>query len=177
VTVDDNRFWTVPNLLSLSRIALIPVWWWVMRAGLVPLGAALIVYAILSDVADGWIARRWNQASRWGRILDPIGDKLAAVVVGLFCVLDRGLPAWAFALTIARDLSLLVGGYVVLCRTHVAPVSADIGRYAALLWGIVLLLYAFDWQPYGRYTVWPAVALYLVAGVYYMRRTLSIKPT
>lgn len=148
-----------------------------MEAGQTVWGAMLIVYAIISDVADGWIARRWNQASKWGKILDPIGDKMAALVVGLFCVMHRELPLAALALTVARDVALLVGGFVILRRIRAVPTSADLGRYAALLWGIVLLLYAFDWQPYGRVTLWPAVALYLLAGLFYLRRTLTAKPT
>lgn len=170
--VSHDRWLTVPNLLSLSRIALIPVWWWLMRAGHTTWGAILIIYAIASDVIDGWIARRWNQASKWGRVLDPIGDKLAALVVGLFCVMNRDMPASAFALTIARDLSLLIGGLVIMRRTQTPPASVDVGRYAALLWGIVLLLYAFSWQPYASYTVWPAVIIYLLAGLFYVRRVM-----
>lgn len=169
----DDRWLTVPNLLSLSRIALIPVWWWVMSEGLTWWGAILIIYAIISDVVDGWIARYWNQASRWGRILDPVGDKLAALVVGLFCVLYRDMPAAAYSLTIARDLSLVIGGWVIMRRTQTPPASLNLGRYAALVWGIVLLLYAFDWQPYARYSVWPTVGLYLGAGLYYIRRLSS----
>lgn len=144
-----------------------------MRTGHTTWGAILIMYAIASDVVDGWIARRWNQASKWGRVLDPIGDKLAALVVGLFCVMHRDMPAAAFAVTIARDLSLLIGGWVIMRRTQTPPASVDVGRYAALLWGIVLLLYAFDWKPYASYTVWPAVAIYMFAGLLYVRRVVS----
>jgi cardiolipin synthase len=171
--VSNDRWLTVPNFLSLSRIALIPVWWWLMREGHTTSGAILIMYAFASDVVDGWIARRWDQASKWGRVLDPLGDKLAALVVGLFCVMYRDMPVSAYALTIARDLSLLIGGWVIMRRTLTPPASVDFGRYAALLWAIVLLLYAFDWQPYASYTVWPAVIIYLLAGLYYVRRVVS----
>ncbi len=172
-SVPGNPLITVPNLLSLSRILLIPLWWWLMQAGHALWGALLIVYAIISDVADGWIARRYSQSSNWGRILDPLGDKIAALVIGLFCVLYRDMPPAAFALTVARDMALLVGGIVILRHTGAAPPSLDIGRYAALIWGMVLLLYAFDWQPYAQYTVWPAVALYIAAGLFYVRRLKS----
>jgi cardiolipin synthase len=170
VTPDDSRWLTIPNALSISRVALIPVWWWLMKSGHTYWGAALIVYAIISDVADGWIARRWNQNSKWGRVLDPIGDKLAAFVVGLFCVMHRDLPLLAFLLTIARDVALLIGGLIIMRTRHVAPPSVDMGRYAALLWGLVLLLYAFNWQPYAGYVVWPVAVFYVVAGFAYVRR-------
>jgi phosphatidylglycerophosphate synthase len=110
-----------------------------------------------------------------GRIFDPIGDKVAAFVVALFCVFYRGLPWAAFALTTARDLVILVGGLVIFRRTSILPGSADLGRYAALLWGVVLLLYTFDLQPYARFTLWPVVGVYLVAGAHYALRGLGTR--
>ena len=148
-----------------------------MQSGHTTWGAILIVYAIISDVADGWLARRWGQASKWGKVLDPIGDKLSALVVGLFCVTHRDLPLVVFSLMIARDLALLVGGLVIMRKTQSPPASIDLGRYAALLWGLVLLLYAFEWQPYASYTVWPVVAVYLMAGFAYVRRLTTAQPS
>jgi CDP-diacylglycerol--glycerol-3-phosphate 3-phosphatidyltransferase len=166
-----GRFWTVPNFLSLSRIALLPVWWMAMRSSnrvWWNVGAALILYAILSDVIDGWIARRFNQSSGWGHILDPVGDKIGAAVVGLFCVMHRGMEALPFVIVLTRDAILLLGGILMARRTKTIPGSVNLGRVAALLWGLTLLLYAFDWQPQGRNLLWPAVGVYLAAGVVYI---------
>jgi cardiolipin synthase len=176
-TLPSGRFWTIPNALSLSRMALLPVWWLVMSSDNRAIwwwGAAMIVYGIVSDVLDGYIARRFNQVSDWGKALDPLGDKIAGGVVGLFCVLYRDLPLAALALILIRDLALIIGGLVIVSRSGAVPTSLDIGRYAALFWGIALLLYAFDVQPYGRYVLWPVVGFYLLAGVaYFMRSTRS----
>ncbi|MEW5700975.1 MAG: CDP-alcohol phosphatidyltransferase family protein [Candidatus Zixiibacteriota bacterium] len=168
-----TSLWTVPNLLSLSRVILLPVWWWVMDS---PdpsrrwWGAALIAYGILSDVLDGYLARRWGQVSLWGKVIDPVGDKLAGLVIGLFCVMHRGFPLAAFLLGTGRDLVLVVGGWVRYRRTGVMPISANLGRYAAFLWGVLLLLYAFDTSAIAHVIVWPTVALYLIAGIDYLRR-------
>jgi phosphatidylglycerophosphate synthase len=167
-----RSWWTIPNLLSLSRLALLPVWWWVMGS---PdpsrrwWGGAMIVYGILSDVLDGYLARRWGQVTTLGKILDPVGDKIVGLVIGLFCVTDRDLPLAAWLLVTGRDAALVIGGWIRYRRTGVIAVSADLGRYAALLWAIILLLYAFDWSVYGRWIVWPVVAVYLLAGVDYWR--------
>jgi len=169
-----GRSWcTIPNALSLSRLALLPVWWWVMDS---PdparrwWGGALIGYGILSDVFDGYLARRWGQVTTLGKILDPLGDKIVGLIVGVFCVMERDLPLAAWALVTVRDVALVIGGWIRYRRTGVIAVSANLGRYAALLWGIVLLLYAFDWSMYARWIVWPVVALYFLAGVGYLRR-------
>ena len=169
--VDRGRFWTIPNMLSLSRPALLPVWWALMASSNRTLwwwAGGLILYGIVSDVLDGYIARRFDMRSEWGKILDPMGDKLAAGVVGIFCVVHRELPLAAFLLTVGRDLFLVIAGWIILKRGHVVPASLNVGRFAALVWGIALLVSAFDWQPYARYFVWPAVAFYLVAGIVYV---------
>ncbi|MBI3871546.1 MAG: CDP-alcohol phosphatidyltransferase family protein [candidate division Zixibacteria bacterium] len=169
----DEPWLTVPNLLSLSRVALLPLWWWLMASPDRRLwwwGGGLIVYGIMTDVADGYLARRWRQVTQWGKIFDPVGDKIAAVVVGIFCMVHRDLPVLAFGLVTGRDVAMVVAGWVRYRRLGAVPTSVNVGRYAALLWGIVLLLYAFDLQPYARNATWPVVALYLLAGVVYWRR-------
>ncbi len=170
---DRGRFATIPNALSLSRLALLPVWWLVMSSADRAIwwwGGVLIIYGIVSDVLDGYIARRFNQTSAWGRILDPLGDKISAGVIAIFCVVHRDLPALAFYLTVGRDLFLLIAGWAYLRKAREVPGSINLGRFAALFWAITLLLYAFDWQPYGRYAVWPVVGFYLLAGLAYLMR-------
>ncbi|MEW5874608.1 MAG: CDP-alcohol phosphatidyltransferase family protein [Candidatus Zixiibacteriota bacterium] len=166
-----GRFWTVPNMLSLSRIALLPPWWLAMSSSdrfWWNVGGAMVAYAILSDVLDGWIARRFNQSSGWGHILDPVGDKLGGAVVGLFCVMHREMGWLPLVLVLGRDAVLMIGGLLMAKRTKAIPGSINLGRVAALLWGITLMLYAFDWQPQGQNLLWPAVGVYLAAGVVYV---------
>ncbi len=127
-----------------------------------------MVFGVVSDVLDGYIARRWNLATEWGRILDPLGDKVSAGVIGVFCVVHRDLPVTAFAITMGRDLLLLVAGLLLYRRSGSMPSSLNIGRYAALTWAIVLLLYSFNVQPYGRWLLWPVVIFYVLAGVAYL---------
>jgi len=177
LSLAQGRFWTIPNVLSLSRLALIPVWWLVMASPNRALwwwGGALIAYGIVSDVLDGWIARRFNMVSDWGKLLDPVGDKIAAGVTAIFCVYHREMPWPALAITVFRDLALVAAGWYAVKRNQPVPTSLNIGRYAALFWAITILLYTFDWQPYAGYLVWPAVALYLAAGVAYLMKRRSL---
>lgn len=174
-TPPDHGFWTVPNALSLSRLALLPVWWWIMVTPAISdwWGGVLIVYGIVSDVLDGYLARRTGQMSAWGRILDPVGDKAAALVVAVFCVYHRDMPVAAFWATAIRDILLVVGGGIWFRRRGLVPASVNIGRYAALVWATVLLLYTFVGQPYAGYALWPGVGLYLAAGLVYLRGALA----
>jgi cardiolipin synthase len=100
----------IPVTLTLLRVVMVPGLALFLIEG--HLRAALLVYALasLTDVADGWIARRWNQVTRLGTILDPQVD--IAFTLGLLFGLARGhmLPGWVFGLAVLRYAILLVGG-------------------------------------------------------------------
>lgn len=105
----SNRLWTVPNVLSIARLLSIPVFVWL---ALVPEqdAAAAIVLALgaFTDYLDGVLARRWNQVTRFGQLLDPIADRLSTVTV-LVVFLIRGIvPLWFVGVLVARDLVLAV---------------------------------------------------------------------
>ena len=107
----------VPNALTILRLALIPIF----IALLIPADggkswAAAIVFGVagVTDQIDGWLARRWHVESEFGRVADPLADRLMidAAVILLVFVHDR-LPLIALALIIVRD-ALLIGGYKLL---------------------------------------------------------------
>jgi cardiolipin synthase (CMP-forming) len=109
--------WTVPNLLSALRLLGVPLFLWLVlgpRADGWALG--LLVVSGITDWLDGFLARRWNQLSVLGQLLDPIADRLylLAVVVGL--ALREVIPWWMAVLLPLRDL--LLWGLVPLLRTR-----------------------------------------------------------
>ncbi|HET7387046.1 MAG TPA: CDP-alcohol phosphatidyltransferase family protein [Nocardioidaceae bacterium] len=138
-----GRILTVPNLISIVRLAGVPLFLWLI---LVPEadGWALLVLALsgVSDYLDGYLARRLQQTSKLGEILDPVADRLyiLSTVVGLAM---RGvIPWWLAAILPARDL--LLWGLVPFLRTrgyHALPVHF-LGKAATanLLYAFPLLL-------------------------------------
>jgi cardiolipin synthase len=105
--VAPSRVLTVPNVLSVLRLALLPVFLWLVlgpEADGVAVG--VLMFMGISDFFDGYIARRWNQTSKLGAILDPVADRLyiLAVVVGLG--LREVMPLWLVVALPARDLFL-----------------------------------------------------------------------
>jgi cardiolipin synthase len=119
--VDDSarssRVWTVPNALSFLRLLGVPVFLWLVlgpKADGWALG--LLMLSGVTDYLDGYLARRLDQASRLGQILDPVADRLyiLAVVVGLAL---RDIVPWWFALILPlRDA--LLWGLVPILRTR-----------------------------------------------------------
>ena len=114
---DRSQVWTVPNLLSVARLLGVPLFLWLVL-GPEEDGLALLVLMVsgVTDFLDGWLARRLDQASKLGQILDPVADRLyiLAVVVGLG--LREIVPWWVVVILPLRDL--LLWGLVPLLRTR-----------------------------------------------------------
>jgi cardiolipin synthase len=109
---------TIPNLLSLLRMGLIPLFIIAVLQGQSTKALLIFLIAGLTDAMDGFIARFWNQKSPLGAFLDPIADKLlltSAYVVLSFPTLNHGaqIPLWVTVLVIARDVLLVAVGLIL----------------------------------------------------------------
>ena len=115
--------WTIPNLLSVIRIALIPVFAVLFVKGHVLAACIVIAVAALTDLFDGKIARKFNQVSALGKILDPIADKLsqmAIVIVLIFTYRDDSIK-YLFAFFIVKEVLMLIGGAVCFPKACARP--------------------------------------------------------
>lgn len=168
-----GRFWTVPNVLSLSRIALLPLFIWSLyRPGYLWLAGALIAWGIVSDLLDGYLARLLNQESEWGRVLDPLADKLGLAAVLIFCYAARDLPLWVVVLVVGRDLFILVLAPVLAGRMGELPQSNMPGRLAALFFGIVALVYFLNLEEIKIPVLAAAmILLFFSSTLYFLRLT------
>jgi len=109
--MNKNTFWNLPNSLTVLRIALIPVMvglMWGENPGkwLCIVTMAIFVGAMITDIVDGYLARKWGLESVAGAFLDPLADKLMVVTVLVMCVQQGWLPAWLVALLICRELTI-----------------------------------------------------------------------
>ena len=163
----------LPNALTVARLALIPVFVALMvAAGDAHSWPAGIVFGVagVTDQVDGFLARRWHVESRFGKLADPLADRLmidAAVI--LLAAYDR-LPWVGLAVIIGRDLLLLAGSVLLAPRgidveVNVVGKAATWVLYAAIFFRIVIEP-ATKWP---LYLFWAGLALALVAGVLYIR--------
>ncbi len=112
-----DRVWTVPNVLSLARLAGVPVFLWLVlgpEADGWALG--LLMVSGFTDYLDAYLARRLDQASRLGQVLDPVADRLYILAVVLGLALRDIIPWWVAVLLPLRDL--LLWGLVPFLRTR-----------------------------------------------------------
>jgi CDP-diacylglycerol--glycerol-3-phosphate 3-phosphatidyltransferase len=161
----------LPNALTLLRFAAIPLFVWLLaRDSDGPSWAAGIVFglAATTDQLDGWLARRWRVESPFGKVADPLADRLMIDVCVVMLVAYGRLP-WIALIILLRDLVLVAGYRVLAPRGYTLEVSrlgkvATWGLYASL--GFVLVTEKGTWWPLACF--WINLGLAVVAAVRYV---------
>ncbi len=135
---------TVPNLLSLLRLLMIPllVWLYCFRAEYVMAGALLILSG-LTDVVDGFIARHFHMISDIGKVLDPLADKLTQGAMMLCLVFRFPLMALPLALLVVKEIVMFVTGYFVIKKSGTVPGANWHGKVATCLLYAMMMLHLF----------------------------------
>lgn len=132
---------TIPNWLSFIRIALIPVFAVLFLKGYVLTAVIVMIVAALTDLLDGKIARKFNQVSNLGKILDPIADKLSqmAIVIVLIVAYWENAIKYLFMFFIAKEIIMLLGGALLL-SLGMRPTAAEIwGKVATTVFYICMI--------------------------------------
>lgn len=135
---------TIPNWLSFIRIALIPVFVVLFLKGYVLTAVIIMALAAITDLFDGKIARKFNQVSNLGKILDPIADKLSqmAIVVVLIVTYWDNAIKYLFMFFIVKEVIMIIGG-VILLSMGMRPTAAEIwGKVATNVFyiGMIIIL-------------------------------------
>ena len=170
------RFWTIPNAISLARIATIPFIVYAVIQGAWMTAFVLFMLAGLSDGIDGLIARYFDQRSAFGAYIDPVADKTLTVAVFSAFVAVGLVPLWLLVLIVARDVAILAGAAVLAMRgaaseIRALPISKLNTVLLIVLAGWILAANAFGWSipalNYGLIAV--VVALTAVSAAAYGR--------
>jgi cardiolipin synthase len=105
----SHQILTVPNVITFIRLGLLPVLLWALAVREYEIAFWLFVAASLGDGLDGYLARKLNQMSRLGALLDPIADKLTILGIAWILATQGTLPVWMAALMSLRDLVIVAG--------------------------------------------------------------------
>jgi cardiolipin synthase (CMP-forming) len=140
----SDRLLTIPNAISLARLLVLPLIYLDLVDGRLTRAFVLLVIFALTDWLDGYLARRLDQVSRFGTLLDPISDRALFLVVGISFVIAGLLPLWALLVLLLRDLAVIVVGAVLLLRGVQPPAVTRIGKTATfgLMWAFPTFLLA-----------------------------------
>lgn len=179
-------FWTVPNVLTVMRMALIPFFVRDALDGNFERALTFFVIAGFSDALDGFLARALDQRSTWGRILDPIADKLLLGCAFVCATITGLVPLWLTCLALARDAVILSGSLAlhltgVEMRSRVSPLF--LGKFNTLMQLSYVFLILQEAAggglvlgAQGRSWLEAVVAgMALISGVGYVREGFSIR--
>lgn len=166
----------VPNLLSFARLGLLPVFLVLAasesseaRIWLYILGA----FGLLSDVLDGYLARRLNQMTELGKVLDPLSDKIITAALVIFAYFEKSFPGWLAALILGRDILILVLALFWRNKLDFVPVSNLLGKLAALTVALTLLAFVYDFVRIGEILTPVAFGMILLSSAVYAWRLLK----
>lgn len=149
-----SRIATIPNALTLIRLIAVPVFIYASFRGMFTLAFVLFVSAALTDIFDGFIARKLNQRSRLGAVLDPAADKTMMVSGYLFYTFSANvgyqIPEWLTFLVFVRDLFITFIVYLLFTRVQVTRFAPSwAGKISTLLQAITLgcVIAVNSWWP------------------------------
>ena len=170
---DEDRILTVPNVLSVVRLLCVPVFLYLLF-GRDSRGPAAYLLAVLgvTDWVDGFIARRYDQVSTVGKVLDPTADRILLLVGVAAIVIDGSVPWWVAALALTREV-LVGGGVLVLAAMGARRIDVQLvgkaGTFAMMV-AFPLFLGSHDphlgWEGVARILAWCFVIPGLVLAWY-----------
>lgn len=186
----SNEVWNLPNALTLLRIFLVPFLVVVLLTKFTArefVGLAIFLVAAITDFLDGWLARRRNQTTKLGALLDPIADKLlmSAAFISLVEMDPLHVPAWMVVIIIGREFA--VSGLRSIAAQQGVTIAASPlgkGKMVSQVIAISLLILGYElgqFRVIGKVALWGVVFFALVSGVDYFikfsRAVLRDQPT
>ncbi|HEY3375327.1 MAG TPA: CDP-diacylglycerol--glycerol-3-phosphate 3-phosphatidyltransferase [Candidatus Aquicultor sp.] len=175
----------VPNLLTLFRLLLVPVFVVAALSGSATysiVAALAFGVAAATDWLDGYAARRLGQVTEFGKVADPVVDRIliAAALIVLYVKISALVPLWAIALVLGRD-ALMVIGWLFMYGSGKQGEVIMVGKTATAVLMISAFLLLFDAggafkaiEPMGIVLFYSGVLLSLISGLIYVRKSLSL---
>lgn len=169
---ENNRIFTIPNLLSLVRMGTVIPLILCLHKGQLWWAFTWAAIGIATDLSDGYVARKFNQCSNLGRILDPIIDKVVTISVITFLLWSPryNFPLWFYCFFLLRELVVLIFGITVIRKKRVVMESSRPGKLSAFLTSIMVLFFMMQWQPVAMWLLYAAFVLTLYSSYVYLLR-------
>ena len=167
---------SIPNLITLGRVILVPVVFWLLVSGQPKPAFMVFLLAGVSDAVDGFLAKRFNWETELGAYLDPIADKLLIVCIFIALGVSKDLDSWIVITVVSRDVLIVIGIVLSWLLGHPTPMRPIVISKAntvaqIILAATVLANKAFHLNLEGPTIVltWLAAGLTLASLVAYLR--------
>lgn len=161
---------TIPNLLSLIRIILVPIFIVLFCKGEIKWALLMLVLSGLTDFVDGKIARKFNQISNLGKILDPIADKLTQITIAVLLFIqfnhaDDSLIhafSYVFLLFLGKDALMIIGGFILIAmdlRPGAAEMPGKVSTFTFYTVMIIIICFGPHFGAFSNYWTIPDTLL------------------
>ncbi len=171
----------LPNKLTMLRMILIPVFIVVLMMGYPFIACGIFIVASLTDALDGHIARKYNLITNFGKIMDPLADKLL-VVSALSCLVELGqVASWMLIVILAREFAI-TSLRAVAAGDGIVIAAANSGKLKTILQMTAIILLLLQNYPFALFTtvrvdvivLWAAVIMTLYSGIEYIIKNKKI---
>ena len=173
---------SIPNIITLGRILLVPIIVWAIASSQMEIAFAVFIVAGVSDAVDGFLAKRFNMASELGALLDPLADKALLVSIYISLGISGAIPHWIVILVVSRDIMIVSAVIVSWLFGKPVPMKplmvSKLNTVAQVAFAALVLAslgFGFTPQPYdtvlmGFVTVFTlaSVSLYLMEWIRHM---------
>lgn len=130
--------WTISNLISISRAVLAFPMAVLLMNGESLSALILGIIAVGTDLLDGYLARKLNQISEWGKIFDPLADKVFVGTVTVCLLITNKIPIWFVIAVVMRDVLILIGGIYAKDKVEMVIPSNYVGKTTVIILALVL---------------------------------------
>ena len=171
----------LPNKLTVFRVVLVPFFVAFLllsetRSSLKWIALALFIAASLTDLLDGYIARRYNLVTTFGKFMDPLADKVLTIS-GMICLVGLGrIPSWIVVIIVAREF--VISGFRLIATEHGIVIAANYwGKWKTAFQMAMIILMIMDLEPLRlltRIVMWIALALTIISLVTYILQNREV---
>jgi len=169
----------LPNFITLGRVILVPIVFWLLLSGQMQVAFFLFVIAGISDGVDGYLAKRFGWTTELGAYLDPLADKLLLVCIFLALAVGSQLPLWLVIAVVSRDLLIVIGvvlSWLLANPVHIHPrVGSKFNTVFQILLAAVVMAdegFGLGLAPLRTALIWITAILVLVSLAAYVRTWL-----
>jgi cardiolipin synthase len=162
----EDRILTIPNALSLGRLACVPVFLWLMFGRRNRVAAAVLLGSLgITDWVDGYVARRFNQVSTVGKVLDPTADRVLLITGMVAILVDGAVPRWVGWLAVSREVTVATGAVALAAmgaRRVDVTWAGKCGTFGMMVAFPLFLLSnaeSFRWRRQARVAAWPCALI------------------
>lgn len=162
----------VPNALTVFRIMLVPIYFYVFFSDdpySIELAFCILILAGITDIVDGYIARRYKLITDFGKMMDPFADKLMMIAVITSFLITERISLGAALIFLIRDIGMIVSSAFFHFRGKKTVPANTLGKVTTVLFYIAFTLVMFQY-PYGQQVLWMVILLsFITSGIYLVK--------